>query len=428
MVWPETFMNKAFALIDCNCFYVSCERIFRADIRTRPTIVLSNNDGCAIARSPEAKSLGIKMGEPYFKIKKLHEQKKLQVFSANFALYTNISKRFSNIISSLAPRVEVYSIDETFADLTGLNNLTDLGLRIHAKILDELKIPTCVGIAPTKVLAKLANKLAKKSSKSNVINLIDSKHLELALKMTAIEDVWGIGRASSEKLKLLGIETALDFKNFDNDLIIQRLLSKVGLAIKKELQGISCFDLEYAADRKKSIMCSRTFAQDIYEKSALKEIVANFTSDVACELRRQKSLCKEISIYARANRFNDKLIQHKSFEKITLINPTSNTFTLISKALELVDKMYQDGLSYKKIGVQITNFFDNDNYQVDFFYPYDTNRDEKVMKTLDQINLFEGKDKLKSLACGLNRKSWSMNRNFKSPAYLTSWDELFNFG
>ena len=409
-------MNKAFALIDCNCFYVSCERIFRADIRTIPTVVLSNNDGCAIARSPEAKSMGIKMGEPYFKLKELHKQKKLEVFSANFALYTNISKRFSKIISSLAPSIETYSIDETFAELTGLNgDLTDVGLKMHAKVFKELKIPTCIGIAPTKVLAKLANNLAKKSSKTSIINLIDSEHLELALKMTAIEDVWGIGRASSEKLKGLGIKSALDFKNFDNDLIIQKLLTKVGLSIKKELQGISCFDLEYAADRKKSIMCSRTFSQDIYEKSALKEIVANFTSDVASELRRQKSLCKEISIYARPNRFNNKLIQHKSFEKVTLANPTSNTFTLISKALELVDKMYKDGLSYKKVGVQIANIFDNDNYQVNFFYPY------------DKINLLEGKDKLKSLACGLSGKSWSMNRNFKSPSYLTSWDELFSF-
>ena len=198
-------MNKAFALIDCNCFYVSCERIFRADIRTIPTVVLSNNDGCAIARSPEAKSMGIKMGEPYFKLKELHKQKKLEVFSANFALYTNISKRFSKIISSLAPSIETYSIDETFAELTGLNgDLTDVGLKMHAKVFKELKIPTCIGIAPTKVLAKLANNLAKKSSKTSIINLIDSEHLELALKMTAIEDVWGIGRASSEKLKGLG--------------------------------------------------------------------------------------------------------------------------------------------------------------------------------------------------------------------------------
>jgi DNA polymerase V len=250
----------SFALIDCNSFYCSCERVFRPDLKDMPVIVLSNNDGCAVARTNEAKALGIKMGEPYFKIKEICKNNNVAVFSSNFSLYTNLSDRVMKVISKNCPQVEVYSIDEAFADMKGIRNVTEHATRLRSTIMQNVGIPTSIGLAPTKVLAKIANHIAKRSLKANgVVNLNEKRLQDIALKMVEVGDIWGVGRANSQKLKMMGIHTAYDFREFKNERIIQKVFTKVGLQIKHELMGISCFPLNLNIEDKKEIMCSRTF-------------------------------------------------------------------------------------------------------------------------------------------------------------------------
>ena len=231
--------------MDCNSFYASCERVFRPELNTRPVIVLSNNDGCAIARTNEAKALGIKMGAPYFEIKNLCKKHNVAVFSSNFALYTNMSDRVMGVLEKNCPRIQVYSVDEAFLDLTGVPNLTEFGRHLRKIVHEHIGIPTGFGIAPTKVLSKIANHIAKKSNKAGgVVNLMDPKLQDVALKRTKVEDIWGVGRRSAEKLNGMGLYTAYDFKEYANERLIQKIFTKVGLQIKHELMGINCFDLE----------------------------------------------------------------------------------------------------------------------------------------------------------------------------------------
>jgi DNA polymerase V len=416
-----------FALVDCNSFYCSCERIFRPELKNTPVIVLSNNDGCAIARTTEAKALGIKMGDPYFKIKSFCEKNGINVFSTNFSLYTNISERVMETLRGFAPRLQVYSIDEAFLDLSGMTNLYEHGQKIKETVYRNVGIPVGVGIAPTKVLAKVANHLAKKSLKANgVVCLMEKRFQDIALERTPVGDLWGIGVRSAEKLNELGIISAKDFRDFEDEALIQGRLTKVGLQIKHELMGIQCFSLELDAERKKEIMCSRTFAQSLCDIESLKECIANYITDACEKLRSQDSLCTQLCVFARTNTHQFST-QSYMYEVVKIKNPTCDTHKMIKYAFELIDRGYRDGVEYKKAGVRLMNFYESTEYQIDFLEVSDQPRDLKLMKTIDRINFLNGSKIIKSMACGTKGISWRMNRQFKSPNYTTKWNELKTF-
>ena len=420
--------EKSFALIDCNSFYCSCERLFRPELNTNPVITLSNNDGCVIARTTEAKALGIRMGEPYFKIKNFCKKNNVSVFSSNFALYTNISDRVMNTIISQCAQVQVYSVDEAFADFSGISNKLEFGLHIKDIIKKNVGIPVGVGIAPTKVLAKLANGIAKKSKKANgVVDLSETKWQDVALKMSPVEDIWGVGSASARKLRAIGIKTAYEFKVFSDERLILRLFTKVGLQIKHELMGISCFGLEFDVEAKKEIMCSRTFGTNVLTLANLKESVASYISNAAEKMRKQNSMCTEMAIFARTNP-HAQTAQFNLYQRSRLANPTGDTRKLIKEAFTLLEQSFKEGYEYRKAGVRLSNFHASSELQIDFFSPIDSLEDIALMNTMDHINFLEGEGSIKLGACGLNDHAWKMNRAFKSPRYTTSWDELPIFG
>jgi DNA polymerase V len=419
---------KLIALVDCNSFYCSCERIFRPDLINKPVVVLSNNDGCAISRTTEAKALGIEMGAPYFKIKKYCELKKIHIFSTNFSLYTDISRRVMNIIIEESPSAEVYSVDEAFIDVSGIKDIEEFSKRLKEKIYKKTKIPVSIGVGPTKALAKIANNLAKKSKKSKGIVILKEKRLQdVALARTPVEKIWGIGRANSEKMNRLGIKTAKDFRDYKNTKLIQKIFTKVGLQLQEELKGEIRFGLDYDITKKKEIMCSRTFGSTVNTKKDLKESVANYVSDVAKKIRDQGSLCTKITVFARTNPHNEEVPQYYMHGEKKLTNPTSNTFKLIEHALEIVELGYREGYAYKKAGVRISNFYGEKEYQIDLFEEQESEEEKKLMHVMDKLNNYNGNGTIKSLACGLNNDAFKMNRNHKSQRYTTHWDELMYF-
>lgn len=419
---------KSIGLVDCNSFYCSCERIFRPELKNKPVVVLSNNDGCAISRTNEAKALGIEMGAPYFKIKEFCKTKEVTIFSSNFSLYTDISRRVMTIIKEECPETEVYSVDEAFIDISGIKNPHEFIKHLKDKIYKETKIPVSIGVGRTKVLAKIANNLAKKSEKAKGLIVLDKLELEdIALIRTPIDKVWGIGRANTEKMKSLGIKTAKDFKDYKNKKIIQKVFTKVGLQIKEELEGLSLFRLGEDIAKKKEIMCSRTFGENVFTKEELSEAISCYITDAAKKLREQNSLCTRLSIFARTNPFKDHLPQYYMHQEIELVNPTSNTFKLIKEGLKLLDKGYREGFEYRKAGVKISNFYESYELQLNFLEENDTKSEQDLMTAMDKINFMLGENKINSLACGIKKKAWKMKQDHKSPRYTTHWNELFSF-
>lgn len=415
------------ALVDCNSFYCSCERVFRPDLKNKPVVVLSNNDGCAVSRTPEAKALGVKMGEPYFKFKDLCLTHDLKVFSANFSLYTNFSDRVMNTIKKLSPNVEVYSVDEAFVDATGLGDPSEFGKSIKARVERDTAIPVGVGLGPTKVLAKAANRLVKKHAQfDGVLSLVEEKDRAKYLRNLDIEDVWGIGRANTVKMKALGIRSAQDLVAFKNEKQIQKIFTKVGLQIKHELMGIPCFEFNKPIEPKKEIMCSRTFGGTLEHIDSLKEVVANYVTDAAEKLRAQDSCCQELTVFARTNPFNET-DQYFLHETIKIPTPTLDTRKLILFAHAALLKGFKEGYSYKKAGVRLSGFYTSCELQMDLLNENDSIETKELMKVIDKINSREGETILKSAACGVHEKAWSMNQDHKSPKYTTSWSELAGF-
>lgn len=419
---------KLIGLVDCNSFYCSCERIFRPDLVDKAVVVLSNNDGCAISRTTEAKAMGIEMGAPYFKIKEYCKHKKIEIFSSNFSLYTDISRRVMKIIHEECPKAEVYSVDEAFIDITGIKDPKKFIEKLKEKILKETKIPVSIGVGRTKVLAKIANNLAKKSLKSKGLIVLENEKLEdIALERTPIGSVWGIGNANKLKMQNLGINTAKDLKDYKNKKLIGNIFTKVGLQLKEELEGISLFSLEENIDKKKEIMCSRTFGENIYSKEELSEAIACYITDVAKKLREQDSLCTKLTIFARTNPFKENLPQYYMHQEINLGNPTNNTFKLIKEGIKLLEKGFKDGFEYRKAGVRVSSFYESYELQLNFLEENDTKKEQDLMQAVDKINFVIGENKINSLACGIKPKAWKMKQEHKSPRYTTCWDELFSF-
>lgn len=419
-------MQKIFALVDCNAFYCSCERLFRPDLLHRPIGVLSNNDGCFVSLTKDLKALGVEVGSPYFKFKDLCRWHQAAVFSANFSLYTNMSDRVMSTLTFCAPEIEVYSIDEAFLDLSGMayDKLESYGHWIKKTVERQTGIPVSIGIASTKTLAKMANHLGKKEEKfKGVLALTDRQRCEDALAQTKIEDIWGIGRKTASKLRLLNIKTAKDFRDYKNDYRIQKIFTKVGRQIQDELRGIPCYTLETKVEKKKSIISSRTFGQPVYDLSSLRESVASYVS-LACEkLRRQNSVCSKIEVYVRTNPFKE-IEQYYGLSSSKFLSHTADTRRVIKYAWSVLDQLYKDGYEYKKALVQLSGICDQSETQTSLFEHNDDLQSQKLMAVMDAINQREGPQTIRSAACGLNNKSWRMRQENKSPRYVTGWSEL----
>ena len=414
-----------FALADCNNFFVSCERVFRPDLQGKPVIVLSSNDGCAVARSNEAKALGIKMGAPLFKIRDIVKKHNVAVFSGNMALYGDMSQRVRWVLEEYAPSVEVYSIDECFLDLRGMTNIDfdAYAKEISAQCWRQTSIPVSVGIAPTKTLAKIASKLCKQYPKlRGGCYMHRPQDIEKVLRKFPIEDVWGIGRKSVQKLHDRGIRTAYEFTQM-NEGVVRSLMGIVGIRTWKELQGISCIEFEDGFEAKQSICVSRSFSSEIYDVNELQEQVANFASSMAEKLRRQRCVAGEMVVFAYTNRFKESLPQIYSNSLVTFTTPTSDQRTIVAQAVNAIQKIFNEGYGYKKAGVIASKIIPEGEVMHSLFE--DTlaaEREHKITSALDAINSTFGKGTIKLAVQGSGKIKTSSDN--QSPHYTTKWSDI----
>ncbi len=419
-------MKTAFALVDCNNFYASCEKLFRPDLKHTPVAVLSNNDGCIVARSKEVKALGIKMGVPMFQVQDEIRKHGIVCFSSNYALYADLSNRVMTILEEEAPRLEVYSIDEAFMDLTGVDHLTDLlafGKRVKAKVDQWTGITVGVGIAPTKTLAKLANHAAKKyPATGSVVDLMDPNRQKRLLAIVEVSDVWGVGRRTTAKLKARGIHTALDLANADPKSIRSEFSVVLERTIR-ELNGVSCLDLELLRPTKQQIICSRSFGHKVTDKRELREAIAKYTTRAAEKLRGEKRLCRVVSVFIRTSPFIPNEPQYSKTLSVELPNPTDDTRDLLEVADVLFRRIYRAGYRYAKGGVMLADFYEHDAFQQDLFRADNTKINSKtLMNVVDKIN-HSGLGNVFFASQGVSPQ-WSMKREHLSPAYTTRWNEL----
>lgn len=413
-----------FALVDCNNFYASCERVFNPSLKNKPIVVLSNNDGCVISRSNEAKSIGIPMGAVAFKFKHIFKEKKIQVFSSNYALYGDMSKRVMNILSNYTPEIEIYSIDEAFLKFDGLNlyNIGNYGREINRNVTKSTGIPISIGIAPTKALAKVANRIAKKFPKEtgNVYIINSEEKIIKALKWIDIGDVWGIGRRHKKKLIANNINKGIDFINLRDDWI-KRNMSITGLRLKKELQGNSVLNIE-EIKQKKSIATTRTFEKSHSDLSYIKERISTFAITCAEKLRKQKSCCNSILIFIHTNRHRKDLRQDYRSIVVKTEYPTNSSIDIVKYASKGLLAIYKEGLQYKKAGVITMELTPENKKQLNLFIA-ENPKHQKLMKTIDYLNNTIGQQKIK-LACQDLDRTWKMNQERLSPRYTTQLNEI----
>ena len=417
-------MNSVFALVDCNNFYVSCERLFQPKLEGRPVVVLSNNDGCIIARSNEAKSLGIAMGAPYFKYREFLEKNGVKVFSSNYALYGDLSQRVMAILQQLEPEVEIYSIDEAFLHLpqNAIASLREQGLALRRRIKQCVGIPVSIGMGPTKTLAKIANRIAKKNPvHGGVFDLAACGDLDRLLAGIPVGDIWGIGRRHAEKLNREGVLTALDLKSRDDEWI-RRRLTVTGLRTALELRGVSCIAMDQAPVPRKSVICSRSFRKPVSSLADLREAVSCYVSTAAEKLRDEGLAAANLHVFVRTSPHRPDLPQHAESLLVRLVQPTASTPDLIGAALRGLERIYRPGHGYQKAGVMLTELTPADRIQQNLFHR-PPREDGAVMAALDAINRRWGRNTLQYASSGLVRP-WRMNQERKSDAYTTSWEEL----
>lgn len=405
-----------FALVDCNSFYASCEQIFRPDLRDKPVVVLSNNDGCIVARSKEAKALNIPSFEPYFKHKAYLEQQKVTVFSSNYELYGDISRRVMQTLSRFTPHIEVYSIDEAFLDLSGFRDLREHGLDIKKTLWREQRMPVCVGIAQSKTLAKLANHIAKKSKRLDGVCVIDDiESWSKVFSKIAIKDIWGIGSKLSQRLNALHIYSVQDLRNQDPQYLKQQF--SIDLArIVKELNGEVCLSLELQPPPKQQILCSRTFGKRVTDKGQLLEAIADYASRAAEKLRKQKSLCQRVYLMMQTSNFAEKSY-FNSLSK-ALAYPTNDVRMIIEAANLLADHLYLAGFEYSKVGVGLLDLCSGSYQQQDLFGIAQSEQSKALMAVCDQINERYGAGTTFIAQQGIARE-WQMLRSMQSPCYTT---------
>lgn len=413
-----------FALIDCNNFYASCERLFRPDLREVPIVVLSNNDGCCIARSNEAKDLGIAMGEPYFKIKNLCKQKGIKAFSSNYTLYGNISHRVMCTIEESWPHLEVYSIDEAFLDLSSMPEKEHDSFceMLQKKILKHTGIPTSIGIGRTKTLAKLANFCCKKVFKTPVFNI--TPHREPLLKQISVGDVWGVGRQWEKKLMARGIRTAYDLASM-NPHQLKKSFNVILMRTAMELQGIACGGLQ-EAEPKQSIMSSKSFGQMQTEFSSVAQSVSSHCARAVEKMRGQGLVAQRMYVFVHTNRFREDLAQHFQSMEFRLINATDDLRLITKIAKRCLRQIFKPGYFYKKVGVCLEDLIPKDPRQLDMFHQPSEERvyhTEQLMNVLDQVNQKYGRSTIRLAAEGYS-KPWDMRAELKSPAYTTRWSDV----
>ena len=412
-----------FAHIDCNNFYVSCERVFNPSLNGKPVIVLSNNDGCAISRSNEAKALGIPMGAPAFKYKEIIEENNVHVFSANFPLYGDMSNRVMSILATFCPMQEIYSIDECFLDLSGFDvDLKEYGLQMKERVYKWTGLPISIGIAPTKSLCKVATRVAKKFPKeTNSVHVIDSEELRIkALKWLEIGEVWGIGRQYTKKLLAKNIKNAYQFTCMGDDWV-KKHMSIVGLRLKHDLQGIPSIMIEEVKD-KKNIATTRTFDYNTENYEDVKERIVTFTTKCAEKLRKQGSCCNSIQVFIATNFYRKDLPQYSNSICIKLPFATNSTFELAEYAVMGLEQIFKKGYAYKRAGVFVMDFTPENNQQLNLFQ----NRNAKhipIMKAMDKLNRKYGCDLLR-LGAQAPGKTWRMKQEKLSPHYTTNINEV----
>tara|TARA_Y100001935_G_scaffold43297_1_gene35436 strand:+ start:5578 stop:6852 length:1275 start_codon:yes stop_codon:yes gene_type:complete len=416
-------MNNYIALIDCNNFYASCERVFNPKLKNKPIVVLSNNDGCIIARSNEAKNLGIKMGEPLFKCKSIIKSNKVNIFSSNYTLYADMSNRVMNIIKDQFLNTEIYSIDEAFISFNGksINDIEDKFVNLRRKIYKWTGIPVSIGISSTKTLAKVANKIAKKESGVFFISSHDSK--EKILKELPIGSVWGIGRKLEQRFLAMGILNAYQLSKMDNKNI--RKITNINiLRTAMELNGVNCIDIDTSPISKKQITTSRAFSKNITELRYLEEAVSLYVSRAAEKLRLQKSKCYIITVALSTNRFDRQNIHKFLLNSHSFNSSTNSTSKLISAAKKILKNIYQSGLFYKKAYVFLSGLENSESKQYTFSDDIMMiKKDDNLMKTFDKINKSFGSDTIKYANTGISR-DWFMKREKKSNRYTTNWNEI----
>ncbi len=415
-----------FALVDCNNFYASCERVFNPNLRNKPVAILSNNDGCVISRSDEAKAVGLPMGAPAFKYKQFFKEHNIHVLSSNYPLYGDMSTRVMSILGQFTPDLEVYSIDEAFLQFKGFESydFTLYGNEIRQRILKWTDIPTCVGIAPTKALSKVANKIARKFPKqTDGVFVIDSDEKRIkALKWIKIEDVWGIGRGLQKRLKVKNIKTAYDFIQLSDQWIRQHF-SITEWKLKKELEGISTLALD-TPKTKRAIATTRSFEYTFSDIDNIKERISTFATSCAEKLRKQGSSCHMILVLLSSDRHKKDTPQHRTSKSVTLSYSTDSSLVISTAAVNAVSSIFRNGIKYKRAGVIVTGLVPTDNHQLNLFNN-ENPKHKPLMSVLDNLNTKFGDYKIKLGSQDLKR-TWKMRQEHLSPKYTTDINEILN--
>jgi len=418
-------MQNAIALLDCNNFYASCERVFDASVKRKPIVVLSNNDGCVIARSQEAKEIGVTMGAPLFKVESLLTDHDAEIFSSNYALYGDMSSRVMNLLHNFTPKVEIYSIDEAFLNLEPRkHSLDNLAHSIREKMYQWTGIPVSIGIAETKVLAKIANRRAKREElrEKGVLNLYRSPQTEPILKDTLIQDVWGIGYRSSLKLKANNILTAWQLRETDNRFI-RRLLTVVGARIALELRGIKCLPLEQSSMKKHSITCSRSFGQIITNYGLIKEATLYFLTRACEKMRHHNLAANAVTVFISTDRFRPVPAPYSPSATYSSTYPTDSNQELQEWTLSTLERIYNKDYEYRKAGIILSGLVPNEQLTKRMFDDERFQQQHKVMKAIDEINRKFGKDTVRFGSVKIEGR-WKMKQTRKSQSYTTNWNEL----
>ncbi|RVU81727.1 Y-family DNA polymerase [Leucothrix sargassi] len=425
---PSTISKSAtrFAIVDCNNFYASCERVFRPELNGQPVVVLSNNDGCVIARSNEAKALGVPMGAAYFKAKRFLEQNNIAVFSSNYALYGDMSHRVMEVLSRFAPRMEVYSIDEVFLDFEGFDewDLHAYGSKVCNTVEQWTGIPVSIGFGPTKTLAKLANRVSKKRADLNgVFDFNSAENTDLILKGVEIGDVWGVGRRWADKLRAQGIHNALDLKNCDAENIKKRF-NVVLARTTRELQGVSCLGLEEVQADRQQVLCSRSFGTRVTEAHDMRAAITHFVTRACEKLRKQALLASAIRVHVSTSPFDDKGEYYSNAASQELMLPSDDTRALVNIAQQLLKTIYVPGHSYQRAGVLLMGLVSHSGQQQDLFSGVQSSQSGALMDTLDAINQKMGSGTLRLAGEGSKKAGWRMRQRLMSPRYTTRFSDL----
>ena len=419
--------SRIIALVDCNNFYVSCERVFNPKLANRPVVVLSNNDGCAVSRSNEVKALGVKMGTPWFKLKDLARQEGIIACSSNYALYADMSNRVMSILTQYSPCQEVYSIDECFLDLSGgpSGDLQQYGQDIRERVRQWTGLPVCVGIASTKTLAKLANHIAKKNPQFSGVcdlNAMTTAERERWFGGLGVGEVWGIGRRLAPKLAELGVSSVLELMRADPSMLRKRF-SVMMEKTNRELNGMVCIEMEEISPPKKQIMSSRSFGVPVSDLQSLEESVSLYVARATEKLRHQKSCAGSVQVSIQTSPFNPKVPYYGNSITISLPTPTDDTMQIAKVAMWGLKRIYRAGFRYQKAGVLLSEIVPPSAVQTDLFAGRTDGRSKIVMGLLDGINRRLGRGTVHSASQGFTQP-WRMKQEHKSPGYTTCWDEL----